>query len=125
MLVWTAATYLHSGQPDRTWPVPDRIAGLLMELWNSAEAIPDPEPPSSELRGCFLRDPQNHQWHAHGGVITLQAGKISESRRDRDGRFRASSSPIHARRRGPLLALTPNRVDIVRTAMYDKGKRAV
>jgi hypothetical protein len=89
MLVWTAGIYLNSGQPDPVWPVPERVAGLLMELWNSAEALPDHEPPRPGLPGCFLRDPHNHQWQVHRGVITLQAGKISESRRDPSGRFQA------------------------------------
>ena len=89
MLVWTAGTYLHAGQPGRVWPVPERIAGLLMELWNAAEVVPRPELPSPEPRGCFLRDTHHHEWHVDGGVITLHAGEISESRRDRDGRFEA------------------------------------
>ena len=89
MLVWTAGTYLNSGQPDPVWPVPERVVGLLMELWNSAEPMPDHDPPRAGLRGSFLRDPHHHQWQVCDGVITLLAGRISESRRDRTGRFQA------------------------------------
>ena len=89
MLVWTAGVYLNSGQPDPLWPVPERVAGLLMELWNSAETLSLPEPPRLGLPGCFLCDPHNHQWQVYRGVITLRAGKISESRRDPGGRFQA------------------------------------
>ena len=89
MAVWTAGIYRNSGQPDPVWPIPERVAGLLMELWNSAETLSLPAPPRPGLPGCFLRDPHHHQWHVCDGVVTLQAGKISESRRDPGGRFEA------------------------------------
>jgi len=86
---WTAGALLYSGRRDPTWAIPSRLAQRLLKIWDSAERWTgdQPAPPPLGFRGCFLRDSENRQWHAFGGVITLRAGEAMESRRDSEGEF--------------------------------------
>lgn len=86
---WTAGALIYSGRRDPIRAVPSKLAERLLQIWDAAEpwAGDPPPPPPLGYRGCFLRDSENRQWHAHGGVITMSAGGVTESRRDPEGEF--------------------------------------
>ena len=86
---WTAGAYVYSGRRDPTWTVRPRLAERLLKIWDSAQRWTGarPEPPPLGYRGCFLRDPEDRQWHAFGGVITVRTGGAEETRFDREREF--------------------------------------
>ena len=86
---WTAGALLYSGRRDPTWAVPSHLAQRLLKIWDSAAQWTGdpPAPPPLGYRGSFLRDSENRQWHAFGGVITLRDGAEMESRGDPEREF--------------------------------------
>ncbi len=84
-----AGALIFSGRPDPTWIVPPNVVDELERLWASLEITGQPLPaaPALGYRGCFLREDQNREWVAFGGVVELKRGGQSEIRRDKERAF--------------------------------------
>lgn len=89
---------IFSGRPDPAWTVSQGEAQRLETLWDSMESYMGALPPAPVLgyRGSFLRDSNQREWLAYGGVVTLKTPDGSQSRRDNNREFEAlllSSAP--------------------------------
>jgi hypothetical protein len=86
---WEGGASLFSGRPDPTWPVPNKVARRLEEIWAKLEPSSDQPPAAPPLgyRGSFVRDPQGRVWYAYGGRVVLKTGSAAETRADPDRQF--------------------------------------
>ena len=84
-----ASAVIFSGRPDPTWEVDDIIVKKLEEIWIKLTECRDklPSVPLLGYRGCFIRCKNNVEWHVYGCVVTLNDGKKSKSRVDKDKKF--------------------------------------
>jgi hypothetical protein len=81
--------FLFSGRPNPTWQISEDALMELMTIWNALTPIRNGHQPASKLgyQGCFLRCPNNEEWIALEGAVTLRKFDVSEYRRDEERRF--------------------------------------
>jgi hypothetical protein len=84
-----AGAFVFSGRPDPTWDVQPAVVKELQRIWRTLkpEKVEVSKQPSLGYRGSFLRCADDRQWIAFDGVVVLQTGKHSESRRDTAKQF--------------------------------------
>jgi hypothetical protein len=87
--VYVGGVSVFSGRPDPTWTVAPESARRLEALWDASEKYAGARPSAPVLgyRGCFLREGDEREWFAYGGVVTLRQKGASESRRDEGRTF--------------------------------------
>lgn len=80
---------IYSGRPDPEWSISEGDAKQLIALWNASEPYSgqSPAPPVLGYRGVFLRDSEQREWFAYGGVVTLKTPQGSELRPDENRQF--------------------------------------
>ena len=80
---------LYSGRRDPTWELPQKVAKVLMKLWEAMPPSPDTQPSTSRLgyRGVFVRGPGGREWAVFGGVACLKTARGGELRTDTARKF--------------------------------------
>lgn len=86
---WSAGALLYSGRRDPTWELPQKVAKVLMKLWEAMPPSPDTQPSTSRLgyRGVFVRGPGNREWTAFRGIACLKTPAGIEARTDTGRKF--------------------------------------
>jgi len=88
---WIAGAYIYSGRRDPSWPVSKSLVRKLQKLWETLPLSREkPSPSGLGYRGTFLRAPENREWLAFNGIVTLTASSGSESRADPNREFERS-----------------------------------
>ena len=85
--LWTGGALVYSGRRDPTWPVSPSVVCTLLELWKAMPPASKPRPsfPGLGYRGAFLRAPDDREWIAFNGVVSLRTSAGVEIRRDAAG----------------------------------------
>src|SRR5690242_10075226 len=85
---WIAGAYIYSGRRDPTWPVSKSLVHNLEKLWETLPPSPEkPGRPRLGYRGTFLRSPDNREWLAFKGSVSLATSSGTESRADHNREF--------------------------------------
>src|SRR5215475_8924315 len=88
---WIAGAYIYSGRRDPTWPVSKTLVRKLQQLWETLPRSREkPRPSGLGYRGTFLRTPDDREWLAFSGIISLTTSSGSESRNDPDREFESA-----------------------------------
>lgn len=82
--LWHVSVAIYSGRPDPHWSLESAKGVSMLELWQhlTPTTRPVPTAPALGYRGCTLRHGTTRVWHAFGGVVSLTAVNVAETRAD-------------------------------------------
>jgi hypothetical protein len=85
---WIAGVHIYSGRHDPSCPVSKAVVNRLQKIWDAMPPISEkPSPPGLGYRGAFLRAPDQREWLAFNGAVTLTSPAGVESRQDLARKF--------------------------------------
>ncbi len=78
-----------SGRENPKWEIEKELYSELMAIWDSLKPIQSVNPTTPRLgyQGCFLRCPNDKEWIAFEGLVTLKTLKLSVYREDKYRKF--------------------------------------
>ncbi len=81
--------FLFSGRPNPEWELGEDAITELLKVWNTLKPMRSGHQPAPKLgyQGCYLRCPNNQEWIAFEGVVTLRKFDTLEYRQDGERKF--------------------------------------
>ena len=80
---------MFSGRPNPEWEISEDTIAELLKIWNVLTPMRSGHQPVPKLgyQGCFLRCPNDEEWIAFEGMVTLRRPDAYEYRRDEGRKF--------------------------------------